>query len=170
MRSDQATAWLGLGTNLGDRRARLSAALRALAALGAIEAVSPVYATAPIGYAPQPDFWNLVVRLRTVLPPEALLEAVKVAEVRLGRTPTFRDGPREIDIDLLLYDDVIRSAAPVLPHPRMHLRAFVLRPLFDVDPDVRDPRDGARWADRLPALAGQRIERVLDGSSLLEGE
>ncbi len=87
-RPAEATAWLGLGTNLGDRRARLAAALRAIAALGTIEAVSPVYATAPIGYTAQPDFWNLVVRVRTALAPAPLLDAIKAAELRLGRTPT----------------------------------------------------------------------------------
>ncbi len=145
----------------------LRQALRALAGLGAVEAVSPVYATSPIGFAAQPDFWNMVVRMRTNLAPETLLDAAKAVEVRLGRTPRFRDGPREIDIDLLQYDDVIHAGRLVLPHPRMHQRAFVLRPLTDLDPDLRDPRDGSRWADRLPAVEGQGIERVADGASLL---
>lgn len=145
-------------------------ALRAIAGFATIERISPVFATSPIGFSAQPDFWNLVVRVRTALTPERLLEAVKETEVRLGRTPTFQDGPREIDIDVLMYEDEIRSAAPVLPHPRMHQRAFVLRPLADVDPDLRDPRDGRRWADRLVEVAGQRIERVADGASLLKEE
>ncbi|NLG62338.1 MAG: 2-amino-4-hydroxy-6-hydroxymethyldihydropteridine diphosphokinase [Candidatus Cloacimonetes bacterium] len=145
----------------------LRQAVHAIAALGTIEAVSPVYATAPIGFAAQPDFWNVVVRIRTRLNPVALLDAVKAVEVRLGRTPRFRDGPREIDIDVLQYDDVIRSEAPVVPHPRMHQRAFVLRPLTDLDPDLRDPRDGSRWADRLSKVKEQAIERVADGASLL---
>ena len=145
-------------------------ALRAIAGFATIERISPVFATSPIGFSAQPDFWNLVVRVRTALTPERLLEAVKETEVRLGRTPTFRDGPREIDIDVLMYEDEIRSAAPVLPHPRMHKRAFELRPLADVDPDLRDPRDGRRWADRLVEVAGQRIERVADGASLLKEE
>lgn len=163
-----ATAWLGLGTNLGDRRAMLRQALRAIGGLGTIEAVSPVYATSPIGFAAQPDFWNVVVRIRTGLAPEPLLAAVKGEEVRLGRTPRFRDGPREIDIDVLQYDDVIRATAPVLPHPRMHQRAFVLRPLLDLDPELRDPRDGSRWADRLADVMEQGIERLEGGASLLD--
>lgn len=146
----------------------LRRALRAISALGTIEAVSPVYATSPIGFAAQPDFWNLVVRIRTELEPVPLLAAVKDEEVRLGRMPRFRDGPREIDIDVLQYDVVIRTEAPVLPHPRMHQRAFVLRPLADLDPDLRDPRDGTRWADRLAGVEGQGIERVADGASLLD--
>jgi len=148
----------------------LRRALRAIAELGTIDAVSPVYSTSPIGFSAQPDFWNMVVRIGTGLAPGPLLDAVKDVEVRLGRTPRFPDGPREIDIDVLQYDDVISRSAPILPHPRMHQRAFVLRPLADVDPDLRDPRDGSRWSDRLADVAGQGIERVADGASLLEEE
>ena len=165
-----ATAWLGLGTNLGDREDMLRRALRSIAGLGTIEAVSPVYATSPIGFIEQPEFWNLVVRLRTDMEPIPLLDAAKTAEVRLGRMPRFRDGPREIDIDLLQYDDVIRTESPVLPHPRMHQRAFVLRPLADLDPELRDPRDGTRWADRLADVGEQGITRVADGATLLDEE
>jgi 2-amino-4-hydroxy-6-hydroxymethyldihydropteridine diphosphokinase len=105
----------------------LRQAVHAIAALGTIEAVSPVYATAPIGFAAQPDFWNVVVRIRTRLNPVALLDAVKAVEVRLGRTPRFRDGPREIDIDVLQYDGGpastdasarVRAAAAHGPGPR----------------------------------------------------
>jgi 2-amino-4-hydroxy-6-hydroxymethyldihydropteridine diphosphokinase len=163
-----ATVYLGLGTNVGDRRGRLSDALKAIAGIVVIDAVSPVYASAPLGYIEQSDFWNLVVRVHTDLEPAPLLEALKRAEHALGRTPTFRNGPREIDIDVLVYDDVIRPMAPVLPHPRMHERAFVLRPLADLDPALRDPRDGAVWADRLADLGDQRLARVLDGATLLE--
>lgn len=165
-----ARAWLGLGTNLGNREAMLRGALRAIAELGTIEAVSPVYATSPIGFIEQPEFWNIAVRMRTSIEPGQLLDAAKAIEVRLGRTPRFRDGPREIDIDLLQYDDVIRSDSPVLPHPRMHQRAFVLRPLADIDPELRDPRDGRRWTDSLAEVEGQGIMRVAEGASLLVEE
>lgn len=163
-----ATAWLGLGGNVGDRRSRLAAALHAIARIAAIDAVSPVYASAPIGFADQPDFWNLVVRVHTTLAPEPLLAAMKDIEAALGRTPTFRNGPREIDIDILLYDDVTRATDPVIPHPRMHERAFVLQPLADLDRVLRDRRTGTRWADYLDDVRDQRIERVLDGALLLE--
>ncbi|MGH7443934.1 MAG: 2-amino-4-hydroxy-6-hydroxymethyldihydropteridine diphosphokinase, partial [Longimicrobiales bacterium] len=162
------TVYLGLGGNVGDRRVRLAAALHAIARIVAIDAVSPVYASAPIGFADQPDFWNLVVRVHTTVAPERLLAAVKDIEPALGRTSTFRNGPREIDIDILLYDDVVRATSPVIPHPRMHERAFVLRPLADLDPTLRDPRDGERWTAYLDDVRDQRIEPVLDGALLLE--
>lgn len=166
--AEPATVHLGLGGNVGDRRARLAAALRAIARIGVVDAVSPVYASAPIGFADQPDFWNLVARVHTTLEPDRLLAAVKQIEAELGRTPTFRNGPREIDIDILLYDDVVRTADPIIPHPRMHERAFVVRPLADLDRSLRDPRTGTRWVESLDDVRDQRIERVLDGALLLE--
>ncbi len=159
--------YLGLGTNLGDRAAQLRTALRAIAGIVRVDAVSPVYASAPIGFAEQPDFWNLVVRARTAIAPAPLLTALKEAEAALGRKPSFRNGPREIDIDILLYGDVVHAMAPVVPHPRMHTRAFVLQPLADLDAELRDPRDDTRWADHLAELSAQRIERVANGTALL---
>jgi 2-amino-4-hydroxy-6-hydroxymethyldihydropteridine diphosphokinase len=165
-----ATAYLGLGSNLGDRGAHLGGALRALSGIGELDAVSSVYRSEPVGYADQPDFWNLVVRFRTSLAPASLLRAVKVLEARLGRTPTFTNGPREIDIDLLLYDDVVLEEDQlVVPHPRMTGRAFVLGPLLELDHRLRDPRTGELLAERLRAGGLERIERLFDGVDLLEG-
>lgn len=161
---------LGLGSNLGDRRTALAHALARIAQATRIEAVSPVYASAPVGYAEQPDFWNLVVRVRTGMDPRSLLAVLKSIEAEVGRTPSHRNGPREIDIDVLLYDDVIRADSPVIPHPRMHERAFVLRPLADLDDALRDPRDATLWTDRLRDVAHQRIAPVMDGRLLLEVE
>lgn len=163
-------AWLGLGSNVGDRRAHLGAALRHIGRSASIDAISPVYATAPVGFAGQADFWNLVVRVRTDLAPAALLAAVKGIEQEIGRTATFRNGPREIDIDVLLYGDVTCDDEPTIPHPRMHERAFVLRPLLDLDPALRDPRTGAPYLQALDGVGAQRLTRVLDGSALLEDE
>lgn len=167
-REGQACVYLGLGTNLGDRRTRLDDAVRALGDLVSVEAVSPVYASAPIGFADQPDFWNAVVRVRTKLSPEALLVELKRLEHALGRQATFRNGPREIDIDVLVYDDAVLTGPPEIPHPRMHERAFVLKPLLDLDAGLRDPRTDRPWADYLPAVAGQRLERVAMRSRLEE--
>lgn len=164
------TAYLGLGTNLGDRAANLRAALAHLGAAVRIVAVSSVYRSEPVGHRDQPDFWNLVVEVRTALPPEDLLRAVQRIEDGLGRTRPFPNAPRVIDIDLLLYDDVIvESPELTVPHPRMLGRGFVLRPLVEIAPRVRHPATGERLADRLERAEGlERTERLFPGERLLE--
>lgn len=164
-----ARVYLGLGTNLGDREANLRAALERLREVATIEALSSVYRSEPVGYREQPDFWNLVVRARTELPPEALVEAAKRIEAELGREPAFRNAPRVIDIDLLFYDD-LRITTPTLtvPHPRLLERGFVLRPLAELDPELRHPVTGERIADRLACAEGlERTERLFPGDRLL---
>jgi 2-amino-4-hydroxy-6-hydroxymethyldihydropteridine diphosphokinase len=149
------TVWLGLGSNLGDRGRHLARALNALQGLLTIDAVSPVYETEPVGYLEQPPFWNLVVRGSTEYEPEALLSAVKRLEQELGRVATFHLGPRVIDIDILLFgEQVLGTGELQLPHPGMSQRAFVLRPLLDIDARVTDPVTGERLAD-LPAASQQ---------------
>jgi len=165
------TVFLGLGTNLGDREANLRAALRRLREVVRIEAVSFVYGSEPVGYRAQPDFWNLVVRAGTQLEPLALLGAVRGIERALGRKPSFRNAPRVIDIDLLLYDDVqIDLPELTLPHPRMLERAFVLKPLMELAPDVVHPRT-RRTIREHAAGAGQleRAEPLFPGERLLGG-
>lgn len=133
-------------------------------------AVSSVYRSAAVGYRAQPDFWNLVARLRTRLAPELLLQAVKALETKLGRTATFHEGPREIDIDLLLYDDrVLAGPELTLPHPRMMERAFVLVPLVELLPDGRHPITGVAFAERLGTGGFEPVERLFDGVTLLTG-
>ena len=155
---------------MGDRRTHLAAALRALSTVGQIGAVSSVYSSAAVGFRDQPEFWNVVARLRTRLAPHALLHAVKELETELGRTPTFHQGPREIDIDLLLYDDVVLDESGLtLPHPRMMDRAFVLAPLVELAPDDRHPVSGESFADRLARGDLEPVERLFDGVTLLTG-
>lgn len=164
--------FLGLGSNIGDRRAHLAAALRLLARIVAIDAVSSVYETEPVGFRPQRDFWNLVVRGRTALAPEELLRETLRIESELGRRRGARNAPRTIDIDILLYDDRIVSTPTLdLPHPRMMERAFVLRPLLELDAELRHPATGERIADRL-ASGGpfERTERLFPGQDLLDEE
>lgn len=165
-----ATVFLGLGTNLGDREANLRAALRMLRDVVRIEAVSSVYESEPVGYRAQPDFWNLVVRAGTRLEPSALLEAVRGIERALGREPSFRNAPRVMDIDLLLYDDVELDLPELtLPHPRMLERAFVLKPLAEVAPDVVHPATGRTFREH--AAEAERLERAVPlfpGERLLE--
>jgi 2-amino-4-hydroxy-6-hydroxymethyldihydropteridine diphosphokinase len=131
-------AVLGLGGNLGDRAGNLQAALDALAHLPgtAVTAVSSIYETAPVGYADQPDFYNLVAVVETELSPHALLGGCLGIEAALGRVRTFRNAPRVVDIDVLLVEGYT-SADPelTLPHPRMMERAFVLVPLKELFPE-----------------------------------
>jgi 2-amino-4-hydroxy-6-hydroxymethyldihydropteridine diphosphokinase len=152
-------ASIGLGANLGEPLATLTQALAALAQLPgtALVATSPFYRSAPID-ATGPDFVNAVALLRTELTPHALLAQLQRIEAEHGRERPYRNAPRTLDLDLLLYGDA-QIAAPDLtvPHPRMHERAFVLRPLADIAPDAVIPGLG-RIADWLPRVADQRLE------------
>jgi 2-amino-4-hydroxy-6-hydroxymethyldihydropteridine diphosphokinase len=150
------TGHLGLGSNLGDRRARLQAAVDALAARGvAVEASSSVYETAPVGAVlDQPAFLNACVRIATSLEPEALLDAAKAVERELGRRlrDAPRHGPREIDVDLLLLGSREHASARLrVPHAELERRRFVLVGLLELDFELRTP-GGTRLADVLAAL------------------
>ncbi len=156
------TAYVALGANLGDPKATVLAAFAALANLpeSRVARCSSLYRTAPVGILSQPDFVNAVALLETTLPPEALLDALLDIEARFGRIRRERNGPRTLDLDLLLYDDIeLDLPRLTLPHPRLHLRAFVLLPLAEVAPDLAIPRRGsvAAW---LPAVANQGIVRL----------
>lgn len=154
-------AYIGLGSNLGDPDAALREAVRALAALpdSALHACSSLYRTAPID-ATGPDYLNAVVRLETRLAPHALLAALQHIEQAHGRERPYPHAPRTLDLDLLLYGDE-RIATPTLtvPHPRLHERAFVLRPLAEIAPTLFIPGHGF-VADLLAPLAGQRTDRL----------
>ena len=140
------TAYLGLGSNLGDRLAALQRAVDLLDAEDGIDVVasSRVWETDPVGGPPQPDYLNAVLRIDTELSPRALLEAVHRVESALDRVRDVRWGPRTIDVDIELYDDdVIDEPDLTIPHPRMLERAFVVLPLLELDPDPVLP-DGTR--------------------------
>lgn len=149
--------FLGVGANLGDRLATLQRAVDLLADRGVrTVACSRVWATAPLGGPPdQPEFLNVVIEVDPgAKEPAEVLADANAVEAELGRVRDVRWGPRTIDIDVVLWDD-LRSDDPSLtiPHPRMHERAFVVLPLLDLDPDPRLP-DGRRLLD-LPAPAGE---------------
>jgi 2-amino-4-hydroxy-6-hydroxymethyldihydropteridine diphosphokinase len=157
-----ATAYIALGANLGDPAATVQAAFAALATLpqSTLTATSALYRTAPVGICDQPEFINAAARIETELAPEALLDALLAIEQRFGRVRTLRNGPRTLDLDVLLYDaQVLDTPRLTLPHPRLHLRAFVLYPLADIGPDLSIPGRGtlAAW---LPAVANQGIIRL----------
>ena len=134
--------FLGLGSNQGDRLAYLSRAVQALGALPGTRVcqMAPMYDTEPVG-PPQPRYLNTVVELDTSLSPLELLDAVKRLERELGRAPTAeRWGPRIIDLDIVLYEQLVMDTPHLtIPHPRMHLRRFVLEPLAQLAPDARHP-------------------------------
>lgn len=155
-------AYIALGANLADPAAQVRAAIEALAGLRASRLLraSSLYRTHPVGVAGQPDYVNAVAALETALAPHALLAELLALETRFGRRREFHQAPRTLDLDLLLYDDeVIDTPELTLPHPRMHLRAFVLVPLAEIAPDTDIPGRG-RAADLLDTVRDQRIERL----------
>jgi 2-amino-4-hydroxy-6-hydroxymethyldihydropteridine diphosphokinase len=158
------TAFLGLGSNVGDRMRNLREAVDLLAATAGLELGrrSSVYETEPVGEVTgQRDFYNAVVEVRTALEPHALLAECKRIEAELGRRPGPRHAPRPIDVDvLLLGGETLADERLVLPHPEVASRRFVLVPLLELEPELRLP-DGTRLAAALAALApGQQVARV----------
>jgi len=155
-------AYVGLGANLGEPRQQLKRALRALDAIPRTRVVkaSSLYRSEPMGYASQPEFVNAVARLETGLTAARLLEELQAIEARHGRTRSFANAPRTLDLDLLLFgESTIETAKLAVPHPRMHERAFVLAPLLEIAPDAIIPGRGAAKT-LLEGCAGQSVERI----------
>jgi len=158
-------ACIGIGANLGDAIGVVRKAIGDLGSLPATSLVakSSLYRTAPIGHVDQPPFTNAVAMLDTRLAPHALLAALQRLEAEAGRERSFRDAPRTLDLDLLLVDDlVITTPDLVVPHPRMHERAFVLAPLTEIDPRVVVPGHGEA-AMLLARIVDQSVERIGPG-------
>lgn len=157
-----AQAFIALGSNLEQPAAQIRAALAAIAALPdtTLTRQSALYRTAPVGYADQPDFINAVAEVDTALAPRELLRRLLAIEAEFGRVRTFRNAPRVLDLDLLYYSGVALSDQDLtLPHPRMHLRGFVMIPLAEIAPDLALPALGT--AGELAAgLADQGVERL----------
>lgn len=153
-----ALVYLGLGTNQGNRVANLDLSVAALSPKVAPIRLSKIYETPPWGYTDQPAFLNQVVEARTDLSPHELLVHLKDIEIQIGRKPTFRYGPRLIDLDILIYDDLILNTSTlVIPHPNMHERAFVLIPLAEIVPNFVHPALGITVSELLGFIDGQRI-------------
>jgi GTP cyclohydrolase-4 len=150
--------YLGLGANLGDRQGNLLRAVELLSQWGQIEELSSLYETEPVGYLEQPPFLNAACQLTTILTAEELLAVAKNIESALGRTPSFPNAPRPIDIDILFYgEQVMNSPRLVIPHPRLEERAFVLVPLAEIAPDLVHPVNGMtirELVERLGSLKG----------------
>jgi 2-amino-4-hydroxy-6-hydroxymethyldihydropteridine diphosphokinase len=158
---DPVTAYIGLGANLGDTHATLDSALAALAVLpdSALIATSSLYRTAPVD-ATGPDYTNAVAAVSTRLAADALLAHLQRIEAAHGRERSYRNAPRRLDLDLLLYgSEQIETPHLSVPHPRLHERAFVLRPLVELAPRLVVPGRGP-LAPMLAAVHDQRIERI----------
>jgi len=135
-----SVVYLSLGSNMGDKEDNIRKALKLIEDVDEIRKVSPLYQTEPMGFKNQSYFLNCVIEVQTNSNPEQMLLFLKSIEQKLGRINTVKNGPRIIDIDILLYDDFcIETDDIVIPHPRLHERLFVLIPLMDVNPDVIHP-------------------------------
>ncbi len=151
------TAYLCLGSNLGDRERNLARALELLSEKVLIGKVSSVYETEPVGYEQQPLFLNMVCRISTGLSARQLMRLIVAVETNMGRVRSFRNAPRSIDIDILFYDDaVVKTRHLTVPHPRLAERAFVLTPLDEIAPDLVHPEMNKSVAELSAALGKPR--------------
>ena len=148
------TIYFGLGSNLGNKEENLYAAMSEIdEQIGEVTAVSTFYTTTPVGYAEQPDFYNAACKASTDLTPREVLEKVETIMRDMGRIRNISNGPRVIDIDILLYDDVVmEEGGLIIPHPRMTERKFVLEPLCEVGEDAVHPVTGKTMRECLGML------------------
>lgn len=162
----RSLALIGLGSNLSDPVNQITRALEAFASFPHTRLVehSSFYRSAPVGYLDQPDFINAVAALETSLTPRHLLDELLALEHRFGRTREFLNAPRTLDLDLLLYDGLQHHEPGLsVPHPQMHLRAFVLLPLLEIMPEIVIPGIG-KAARALSDCADQNVERIIHGA------
>ena len=158
-------AYIGFGSNIGDRLTHIQNAIHTLSKTEGVilQKISSVYKTDPVGYEAQAHFLNGVAAIQTDLPPLSLLHALKDIETAIGRKHRIRWGPREIDLDILIYGDLrLQTEKLVIPHPEMHLRRFVLVPLAEITPDLVHPV----FQETIHAL----LERLEDDKSVLKKE
>lgn len=155
-------AYVGLGANLDAPRHQVERALRELRDIPGTRVVksSSLYRSTPVGYMDQPEFVNAVAEIETQLPAARLLAALQAIEARHGRSRSFPNAPRTLDLDLLLFgEDTVQTPQLTVPHPRMHQRAFVLKPLVEIAPGAEIPGRGPAHA-LLQACADQTVERI----------
>jgi 2-amino-4-hydroxy-6-hydroxymethyldihydropteridine diphosphokinase len=155
-------AYLSLGSNTGDRATNLHAAITRLSQVGKVVAVSSLYETAPVEFTSQPWFLNCAVAIDTDETPNGLLQAALAIEQAMGRKRTQEKGPRNIDIDILLFDDeIVEENGLKIPHPGLTARRFVLEPLSEIAPEARHPALNKTVRELLAALpAGQAVRKL----------
>ena len=166
-RSALITAFVALGSNLGDPAAQIRRAMQALAAMPETRLVrrSSLYRNPPAGYLDQPEFVNAVARIETRLAPRDLLERLLAIEHAHGRVREFPNGPRTLDLDILLYGErIVREPGLTIPHPRMLERAFVLVPLAEIAPEAMVPGDG-RIADLIKNVDASALVKLPDDAT-----
>ncbi|HSW37330.1 MAG TPA: 2-amino-4-hydroxy-6-hydroxymethyldihydropteridine diphosphokinase [Candidatus Saccharimonadales bacterium] len=152
-----AIVYLALGANVGNPKANIEQAIELLQSSVDKIQCAPLYASKAVGYTDQPDFINTAVSGETVLDPAELLKFVKEVEEQVGRVERFRWGPREIDIDIIFYNDsVVQQDNLVIPHPRFAERDFVLQPICDLDPTFIDPLSKRSVKQLLEALSSDQ--------------
>ena len=163
------TAYLGLGSNLGDREAHLRRAVSLLGAVGEITVLSSVYETEPWGLTEQPRFLNMACGILTSLSPQELLAHAQDVERRLGRVRAVRYGPRTIDVDILLYGDLVVDTPELqIPHPGIPERAFVLAPLGEIAPEAEHPILKRRMGELLEGAPGRETVVKLGALTISE--
>lgn len=156
--------YIGLGSNIGEREKFLQDALMMLEKNNQIEIEkkSSIYETAPVGYEEQNNFLNMVIQIRTSLSHLDLLDVCQKIEEELGRERTINNGPRTIDLDILLYNKENRDLGRLrIPHPRLHERAFVLVPLYEIAPNLIMPTSGKHIEDLINDLSGKELAEVV---------
>jgi len=158
--------YLSLGSNVGDRKAQLRDAEARLAAAGRVVVASPLYETEPLEFTAQAWFLNLALALETSLTPQQLMAAILRIEEEMGRRRAQKKGPRPIDIDILLFDDVIMDSTNLtIPHPALHERRFVLEPLAEIGPEILHPVLKKKIRELRDALPPGQVVRKLKTSA-----
>ncbi len=172
MFNEEHTAYLGLGSNLGDKKENIKNALTILGKKPGITLLqySSIYLTEPAGTSRQPDFYNCAAKIKTTLSPQSLLKAIKSIETVMGREPGSHFQPRPIDIDILLYGNIeINSLDLMIPHSRLPTRAFVLVPLLEIDPGLIHPISFKPLKEYLAEInPPQKAEKVIDAGELFQ--
>ncbi len=164
-----AMVYLGLGSNVGDRRQNLKQALELISERSDVMMLSSIYETEPVGFADQPLFLNAVCCISTGMNPRELLTTIKAIEAKLGRRVSFPNAPRPIDIDILFYDDeIVNNPDLIIPHPRLSQRAFVLIPLVEISPDFIHPRTHTTIKEMLSSIGNsQGVRKWAEASEIM---